>query len=57
MKKVVIYPIIFSLMYFLFSYGNNENKEKPGTYETLEQGFINPPSKAQPKVYWWWMNG
>ena len=44
-------------MIILFSCGNNENNEKPGTYETLKESFKNPPKETYPNVYWWWMNG
>lgn len=23
----------------------------------IEQGFLTPPNSAQPKTYWWWLNG
>lgn len=33
-------------------YGQNGN-----TYETISQGFNNPPAKAHPNVYHWWLGG
>ena len=25
--------------------------------DALEQGFLNPPASAKPRVWWHWMNG
>ncbi len=30
---------------------------KQDSYATLEQGFLNPPDGAKPRVWWHWMNG
>ncbi len=57
MKKAVLYLTLISFIHLFFSCGNKENKIQPNIYETLKEGFSNPPSQARPRVYWWWMNG
>lgn len=54
MKKSLL--ILFVILCFHLSdepvYGQEGN-----VYESLKEGFRNPPAKAHPKVYWWCLNG
>ncbi len=47
--------ILIAILFILISC--NKNKIDEQNYETLKQGFFNPPSIAKPKVYWWCLNG
>src|SRR5690554_5765964 len=51
--------LIFILLAVVFlslapSYGSGQNDT---IYEIIKEAFINPPSEARPKVYWWCLNG
>jgi hypothetical protein len=50
--------ILFSVLILTFicscKKGNEQNEI---TYETLSTGFKNPPSRARPFVYHWWLGG
>ena len=47
---------IITLAIFLFSW-ENRSYQNNTAYESLKQGFTNPPMQARPKAYWWWLNG
>ncbi len=35
----------------------NCNRPLGGNGKQLEEGFLNPPQSAKPRVWWHWMNG
>ena len=39
--------------------GCSKTQQESGSadYTSMKQGFVDPPIRAQPKVYWWWLNG
>ena len=45
------------LIVALVSYQQKPEGPSVDRYQTLKEGFANPPSTARPKVYWWWLNG
>ncbi|MDF9799362.1 hypothetical protein OKW21_004625 [Catalinimonas alkaloidigena] len=49
----------FSTCFLLLLYACDSDAVEEGssTYESLKEGFQNPPNRAKPKVYWWWLNG
>lgn len=55
--KVSSVIALLVLICFLFSWKPENGIDDTTTYSTLKKGFIDPPSKARPKVYWWWLNG
>lgn len=48
--------ISFSLL-FSCEHRVYQNRGMLSAYDTLKEGFENPPAQARPKVYWWWLNG
>lgn len=44
------------LLIFL-AFSTLQNCSDPKEADELEAGFINPPGKAKPRVWWHWMNG
>ena len=55
MKSKVISIVFLFAGIIVFFYGCNTKISSP--YETVKADFINPPSEAHPKVYWWCLNG
>jgi hypothetical protein len=55
MNKILIPGLILCLLTGCSR--NDSTVENSVTYEELKEGFMNPPPKAHPKVYWWWLNG
>lgn len=39
------------------SFTCSEDKPDPRSGRRLEEGFVNPPDDAKPRVWWHWMNG
>jgi hypothetical protein len=56
MKKISFFASLV-IVCFLFSWKTGKPINNSTTYDSLKRGFIDPPSKARPKVYWWWLNG
>ncbi len=54
MRKSIF--LLLTAICFLFV-PNHVNGQNTKTYETLKEAFLNPPSDARPKVYWWCLNG
>lgn len=61
MKKFNVRVLtILTLMGTLFLACDNnmiQNNEDEAYYAELEDGFMDPPDIAKPKVYWWWLHG
>ena len=55
--KLVFVVGFFSLITTLAAYQEKPPKPSADRYQTLKEGFANPPNTARPKVYWWWLNG
>lgn len=57
LKKYVLFIVSVGLIFsgMVSCEVQPENSEE--VYRQLEEGFKNPPVSAQPKNYWWWMNG
>ncbi len=53
MKKSIF--LLITACYFLFAC--NTSVQNDDAYKSLSQAFKNPPTSAQPKVYWWVLNG
>ena len=53
MKK----SIFLIITAFSFLAACNKNVQNADDYKSLKQAFINPPSEARPKAYWWVLNG
>jgi len=52
------YPAILFTAFILCGCSGDKNTyDNNGFYSYMKEGFINPPQKARPKVYWWWLNG
>ena len=51
------YCILIGLILAFASCTEKVEENNPERYQTLKEGFINPPNPARPKVYWWWLNG
>ena len=49
-KKYIIYFLTWCLLFF----ANNLDAQ---ILNQMKQSFQNPPASAQPKTYWWWLNG
>lgn len=54
MRKLIF--VLLSVIYFLLISGNTNGQDN-NTYPILRAAFMNPPSEAQPRIYWWWLNG
>jgi hypothetical protein len=54
MGKVFLYMLILVLISSVFI---KCRKSSGGNGTQLEQGFLNPPDEAKPRVWWHWMNG
>ncbi|HPF52939.1 MAG TPA: glycosyl hydrolase, partial [Draconibacterium sp.] len=50
-------PIVLLLAVLLMGIVSQCHKSEPKTQVDLEQGFVNPPDEARPRVWWHWMNG
>jgi hypothetical protein len=52
-------PFLLSILVLSLPFGCSKTPQEssPVNYISLKEGFINPPVRAQPKVYWWWLNG
>ena len=54
-KSFLLIPIVLSSLFVLFAIAGCTGPSKEGA--SLEEGFINPPDSAKPRVWWHWMNG
>ena len=54
-----IVRIIIPCLTILIASGcaKTEHRSQSPDYAMLTEGFKDPPMYAQPKVYWWWLNG
>ncbi len=55
MKKCTVILLTAFILYGCSSDKNAESNNE--FYSYMKEEFSNPPSKAHPKVYWWWLNG
>lgn len=56
-KKNINMSNVFRLILILFVFALSSSQKADEIKTNLEQGFINPPSSAKPRVWWHWMNG
>lgn len=54
-KKYFFYPLTLIILSFLLLKCTSPQDKAEGI--DLEQGFLNPPHSAKPRVWWHWMNG
>lgn len=48
---------VFFIGTYLFTLSCKPSATTNNTYDILHEAFLNPPREAQPKVYWWCLNG
>ena len=54
-RRFLLIPIVLSSLFVLFAIAGCTGPSKEGA--RLEEGFLNPPDSAKPRVWWHWMNG
>ena len=55
--RLAIAALILPLGVGVVLHAPAQQAEASGTKDALLQGFVSPPSSAQPRVWWHWMNG
>ena len=54
-KSFLRIPVVLSALFLIFAIAGCTGPSKAGAI--LEEGFLNPPASAKPRVWWHWMNG
>ncbi len=57
MKKVICFLFLLVTLAFLPPFSGIAQPAKNNIYESVKSSFLSPPANAQPKVYWWVLNG
>lgn len=61
MKPTIGATKLISLIIFVtclnFAFTQCQNPQEKKQQINLEEGFVNPPNEAKPRVWWHWMNG
>lgn len=57
MTKNIFRIVLIGTIASFCSCSKTAHEKKLYDYASFKEGFINPPVHAQPKVYWWWLNG
>jgi hypothetical protein len=56
-KTTTVAALLLALILANLSFGQSPAKHSAIVTDTLDQGFLNPPNVARPRVWWHWMNG
>ncbi|HEX8038993.1 MAG TPA: glycosyl hydrolase, partial [Chryseosolibacter sp.] len=57
MAQKIFRTIMMGAMVAMCSCSKTPRESRGSDYDSFKAGFINPPMRARPKVYWWWLNG
>ncbi len=57
MAQKIFTTITIGALIAMCSCNKTPHESRSFDYDSFKTGFINPPMRARPKVYWWWLNG
>lgn len=57
MTKSIFQTALLGIMAIVCSCSETPPESGSSDYASIKTGFAHPPVHAQPKVYWWWLNG